>query len=137
LMLFDTYPEAVNAAMPFTELFGARTIYQYRLSYPGSVNTDVPLRELFGAWTRIPDLKIPWGLGHHTWVLYSDKKAVPGKQYLQILASTKQHVDVTSDFSQFAGKDGWMLFYDKRRSVFKWLRPDDSVSSAQGNRPFN
>jgi hypothetical protein len=93
LMLFDTYPEAVKAAMPFTELFRA--------------------------WKPIPDSKIPWGMGHHTWVFYSDREAVPGKQYLQILTSIKNHIEVPSEFRQLQGREGWSLLYDERRSVFK------------------
>jgi hypothetical protein len=118
LMLFDRYPEAVNAAMPFTELFGARIIYQYRLSHSGSVNAVIPFAELFGAGEPVPDSKIPWGMGHHTWVLYSDKEAVAGKQYLQILASNKHHIEVPLNFRQFRGSEDRVLLYDERRSAF-------------------
>jgi hypothetical protein len=119
LMLFETYPEAVNAAIPFTELFGAGIIYQYRLSFSGSVNVAIPFTELFRAWKPIPDSNIPWGMLHHSWVLYSDREAVPGKQYLQILTSIKKHIELPSGFRQFQGRGGGVLLYDEQFSIFK------------------
>lgn len=118
LMLFDTYPDAVNAAQPFTELFGAGIINQYRLSFSGSVNVEIPLTELFGARKWTPDSKIPWGMGHHTWIFYSDREAVPGKKYLQILTSIKKNIEVPAGFRRLQGSEGWVLLYDERRSAF-------------------
>jgi hypothetical protein len=121
LMLFDTYPEAVGAAEPFTELFGAGIIYRYRLSSSGMVNTKMPLTEIFGTTAPIPDSGIPWGMGHHTWVLYSDKEANPGKQYLQILAPVKRPFEAPRNYRRLEGENGRALFYDEKRSAFTSL----------------
>jgi hypothetical protein len=135
LMLYDSYPAAIDAA--------ARLIWKHPAIYvhllngkpllPSSpVQLEMIRGELPGEETyeqsvlsdlaeRVPldaGDPVPLGLSHHVWVRYSDRNAEPGRIYHQVLAAGHLAPASIAGFARRSLPDGWVLFYRPDKSIF-------------------
>ena len=119
LMLYDAYPAVVGAASSLLQ----RTpdvFYHLRngkpLPWQRSELEDLVRRE------SERDAAAPWGLSHHTWIRYSDRTPVEGRDYDQVLAGPHLTLPQLDGFSRRGLPGGWVLFYHPR-SIFARPRP--------------
>ena len=137
LMLYESYPEAVRVAARLVERLSIR-LPEGKPPLPGqqpdfyftdwSVPAEViPARSisdvLHGRRFQLGGIDVPWGISFHTWVRYSDKAPIDGRDYDQVLAAPNL---LPSHLGGYVRRDlsgGWVLHYRPQRSVFAWLDP--------------
>lgn len=120
---FFAFPKGYQPHTRFRE-FGSETLMRFD-DYPKAVEAAHSIKNYFvqneSKWN--PKNSILKYLGWHTWVYYSDREPVIGKQYRQILTQAKVPIDIPVGWQEVRGKEGWVLYFDENRSVFRWLYP--------------
>ncbi len=122
LMLYDSYPEVVDAAKLALDF---RPDLTFHLPYgmpalqgqPVDIETADDNR-FVGYLDRFQTSSQPWGLSHHVWVRYSDRTRVEGRDYQQVLAAPHLLPLRMDGYTRREFPKGWVLFYRPERSIF-------------------
>ena len=124
LMLYDSYPAAVGAAMNVLDLRPELAVHLpegkplrggHRLGFEAA-DWESRADELTGR--PVPDAKtLPWGLSHHLWIRYADTRPVEGRSYDQVLAAPHLAPIRMDGYSRRELPGGWVLLF-RPQSIF-------------------
>jgi hypothetical protein len=134
-MLYDSYPEVVHAAAGlvskkpgiWVHLPNGKPAFRWQraqmvLAGHNASSDEQAVREVIDGW-HAPGRLVgadghPWGISYHTWVRYSDRTPLNGREYDQILSAPHMAPSGLDGFSRRELAGGWMLFFRPESSVF-------------------
>jgi hypothetical protein len=136
LMLYDSYPSVVDATdqlvwrKPGFYVFLPDGTPAFPWQQPHLVfaegetaavlypRQDGPLDRLISPQSTANGAPIPWGITHHVWVRYADRKSSVLREYSQILAAGHLAPQQVDGFVRRNLPGGWVLYFRPDCSVF-------------------